>query len=141
MIWHMEIIGKDRSNYHCKKITKAGVLSVSPSQLTLLDALRSNIRYNECVKLIYLWCQFDSKIFCFSPLIETTRTTASLKGKCFVVVETLGSNIIIYFIGILAWISMGINFCFHWWDNCIFYCCCYVSSKKKVTITVKINTK
>ncbi|XP_074619983.1 uncharacterized protein LOC141878840 isoform X2 [Acropora palmata] len=28
------------------------------------------------------------------------------------------------------WISMGINFCFHWWDNCIFDCC-YVSIIKE----------
>jgi len=39
-----------------------------------------------------------------------------------------------------AWISMGIDFSFHWRDNRTFDCY-YVSSKKKVNITVKINTK
>ena len=73
-------------------MTKAGVLSVSPSQLALLDAWLSNIRYNVCVNLfvVLIWLQ----IFLFHSS-HSHNTTASLETKYFVVVETLGSNIIV----------------------------------------------
>ena len=75
-------------------------------------------------------------MFCFTPLIDT-NATASLETKIMFCCS--GNKSIVYF-GILAWISIGIKFCFHWRDNHTFDCY-YVSSKKKVNISVKINTK
>ena len=76
-------------------MTKAGVLSVSPSQLALLDAWLSNIRYNVCENLFVVLIWLQTFLFHSS---HSHNTTASLETKCFVVVETLGSNIIVYVI-------------------------------------------
>ena len=57
--------------------------------------------------------------FCVS-LLSLTWHHSFLRNycKCFVSVQMLGSS---YLFCSLAWISVDINFCFHWRDKCIFF--------------------